>query len=79
MPSAQDVGRAIARGIGPVARSVSPAAAGGALRRVLEVAIDGYSRVPGARTVAAKHLQKHAGSVDEAVVARQQRREKQAP
>jgi hypothetical protein len=67
MPSAQDVGRAIARGIGPVARSVNPAAAGGALKRVLEVAIDGYARVPGARTVAAKHLQKHGGSVDDAI------------
>jgi hypothetical protein len=67
MPSAQDVGRAIARGIGPVARSVSPGAAGGALKRVLEVAIDGYARVPGARTVAAKHLQKHAGAVDDAI------------
>jgi len=67
MPSAQDVGRAIARGIGPVARSVNPGAAGGALKRVLEVAIDGYGRVPGARTVAAKHLQKHGGSVDDAI------------
>ena len=38
MPTAQEVGRAIARGIGPVARSVNPAAAGGALRRVLELA-----------------------------------------
>jgi hypothetical protein len=67
MPSAQDVGRAIARGIGPVARSVNPAAAGGALRRVLEVAIDGYARVPGARTVAGRHLGKHGGSVDDAI------------
>ncbi|GAB2591932.1 EcsC family protein [Microlunatus antarcticus] len=67
MPSAQDVGRAIARGIGPVARSMNPGAAGGALRRVLEVAIDGYARVPGARTVAAKHLQKHNGSVEDAI------------
>jgi hypothetical protein len=67
MPSAQDVGRAIARGIGPVARSVNPAAAGGALRRVLEVAIDGYARVPGARAVAAKQLQKQGGSVEDAI------------
>ena len=67
MPSAQEVGRAIARGIGPVARSMSPGAAGGALRRVLEVAIDGYGRVPGARAVAAKHLQKHTDSVDDAI------------
>ncbi|HEY0241000.1 MAG TPA: EcsC family protein [Friedmanniella sp.] len=67
MPTAHEVGRAIARGIGPVARSVSPGAAGGALRRVLEIAIDGYARVPGARTVAAKHLQKREGSVDDAI------------
>lgn len=67
MPTAHEVGRAIARGIGPVARTINPASAGGALRRVLEVAIDGYSRVPGARTVAAKHLQKHGGSVDDAI------------
>jgi hypothetical protein len=67
MPSAQDVGRAIVRGIGPVARSVNPGAAGGALKRVLELAIDGYARVPGARTVAAKHLQKHGGDVDDAI------------
>lgn len=67
MTTAQEVGRAIARGIVPVARSVSPAMAGGVLRRVLEVAIDGYGRVPGARTVAARHLQKHGGSADDAI------------
>ena len=67
MPSAQEVGRAIARGIAPVARSVNPAAAGGALRRVLELAIDGPGRLPGARTVAAKHLQRHAGSAEDAI------------
>jgi hypothetical protein len=67
VPTAQEVGRAIARGIAPVARSVSPGAAGGALRRVLELAIDGPGRLPGARTVAAKHLQRHGGSVEEAI------------
>lgn len=67
MPTAQEVGRAIARGIAPVARSVNPAAAGGALRRVLELAIDGPGRLPGARTVAAKHLQRHGGSVEDAI------------
>lgn len=67
MPTAHEVGRAIVRGIGPVARSVSPGMAGGALRRVIEVAIDGYGRVPGARTVAGRHLQKHTGSVDDAI------------
>ena len=68
MPSAADVGKIIARGIGPVATSiVTPQIAGGALRRVLEVAIDGYGRLPGAKTVAAKHLQRHSGSVDDAI------------
>ncbi len=67
MPTAQGVGRMIVRGIGPVARSVSPHAAGGALRQVLEVAIDGYGRLPGAKTAAARHLQRHGGSVDAAI------------
>lgn len=67
MATAQEVGRRIARGIAPVARSVSPQAAGGALRRVLEVAIDGYGRLPGAKTAAARHLVRHNGSVDDAV------------
>ena len=69
MPTASEVGRAIARGIVPVARSVNPALAGGALRRVLEVAIDGYGRVPGARTMAARHLQRHTGAHADAVEA----------
>ena len=47
MPSAQEVGKMIARGIGPVAGIVAPQVAGGALRRVLEVAIDGFGRLPG--------------------------------
>ena len=68
MPSAADVGKIIARGIGPVATSlVTPQIAGGALRRVLEVAIDGYGRLPGAKTVAAKYLQRNNGSVDNAI------------
>lgn len=67
MPSAQGVGRAIVRGIGPMAKSVSPQAAGGILRRVLEVAIDGYGKLPGAKTAAARHLQRHGGSDDDAI------------
>ena len=68
MPSAGDVGKLIARGIGPVASSlVTPQIAGGALRRVLELAIDGYGRLPGAKSAAAKHLQRHGGSVDDAI------------
>jgi uncharacterized protein (DUF697 family) len=67
MPSAQGVGKMIARGIGPVASMMSPQVAGGALRRVLELAIDGYGRLPGAKSVAARQLQRNGGSVDGAI------------
>jgi uncharacterized protein (DUF697 family) len=67
MPSAQDVGKIIARGLGPVASAVAPQLAGGALRQVLELAIDGYGRLPGAKTHAARQLQRHGGSVDGAI------------
>jgi hypothetical protein len=66
MPSAQDVGRLVARGL-PVATRVTPQVAGGALRQVLEVAIDGTSRLPGAKHSAAKHLQRHGGASDSAI------------
>lgn len=64
MPTAQEVGRLIVRSISPV---VTPQVAGGALRRVLEIAIDGYGRLPGAKSTAARQLQRHGGSVDQAV------------
>ncbi|HEY5820416.1 MAG TPA: EcsC family protein [Propionibacteriaceae bacterium] len=64
MPTAQGVGKMIARGIGPM---VTPQAAGGVLRRVLEVAIDGYGKLPGAKAAAARQLQRNGGSVDGAV------------
>lgn len=64
MPTAQGIGRMIARGIGPMA---NPQLAGGALRRVLEVAIDGYGKLPSAKATAARHLQRHGGSVDSAI------------
>ncbi len=64
MPTAQGVGRMLARGISPM---VNPQVAGGALRRVLEVAIDGYGRLPGAKSTAARQLQRHGGSVDAAI------------
>ena len=67
MPTAQGMGKMIARGIGPVASMVSPQVAGGALRRVLELAIDGYGRLPGAKTAAARQLQRNGGSVDGAI------------
>lgn len=64
MPTTDSVGKRIARGIAPV---VSTQAAGGVLRRVLEVAIDGYGKLPGAKATAARQLQNHGGSVDAAV------------
>src|SRR3712207_2697105 len=68
MPSAQEMGKMIARGIGPVANAVAkPQAAGGVLRRVLELAIDGYGKLPGAKASAARQLQRNAGSVDQAI------------
>jgi len=67
MASAQEVGRRIATAISPVANLVTAQGAGGALRQVLEIAIDGYGRLPSARSAAARHLQKQAGSADEAI------------
>lgn len=66
MPSAKDVGRAVARRLQPVT-TTGPQAAGTMLRRIVEVAIDGTGRFPSARTTAARHLQKHGGSVDAAI------------
>ena len=68
MPSAQEMGKMLARGIGPMANAVAGGqAAGGALRRVLELAIDGYGKLPGAKASAARQLQRNGGSVDEAI------------
>lgn len=64
MPTAEGVGKMIARGIGPM---VNPQAAGGVLRRVLEVAIDGYGKLPSAKATAARQLQRRGGSVDKAI------------
>jgi uncharacterized protein (DUF697 family) len=51
----------------PVANLVTAQGAGGVLRQVLEIAIDGYGRMPSAKAVAARHLQRLGGSVDEAI------------
>jgi hypothetical protein len=67
MPSAQTVGRMIARGIGPVASRLGPHMAGGVLRSVLELAIDGVGRLPGAKAAASRHLQRSGGEVDAAI------------
>lgn len=69
MPSARSVGKMLARSIGPAAITLAPQAAGGVLRRVLEVAIDGFGRLPSAKTVAARQLERHGGSVDQAIEA----------
>lgn len=66
MASARDVGRAVARRLQPVAAN-GPQVAGSALRRIVEVAIDGTGRLPGARAAAAKHLERAGGSVDDAI------------
>jgi uncharacterized protein (DUF697 family) len=67
MASAQEVGRRIATAISPVANLVTAQGAGGALRQLLEIAIDGYGRLPSAKSAAARHLQKQGGSADEAI------------
>lgn len=67
MASAQEVGRRIATVISPVANLVTAHGAGGALRQVIEIAIDGYGRLPSAKAAAARHLQRQAGSADEAI------------
>jgi uncharacterized protein (DUF697 family) len=65
--TAGNVGKMLARGIAPVAAMMAPQAAGGVLRRVLEVAIDGVGRVPSAQQVAAKAMERHVGEVDAAI------------
>jgi len=67
MASAQDVRRRIATVMTPVANLVTAQGAGGVLRQVLEIAIDGYGRMPSAKAVAARHLERLGGSVDEAI------------
>lgn len=61
------VGESIVKGIGPVARSLpGPQAAGGALRKILEYAIDGVGPLPTAKQAAAKHLGR-SGDIDDAI------------
>lgn len=67
MASAQEVRRRIATVMIPVANLVTAQGAGGALRQVIEIAIDGYGRMPSAKAAAARHLQRHGGEVDEAI------------
>jgi uncharacterized protein (DUF697 family) len=50
-----------------MAARMAPQAAGGAFRRILEIAIDGRGAWPSARSAAGRHLQRHGGSVDDAI------------
>ena len=68
MPSAQDVGRLFARGL-PVATRITPQVAGGAFRQVLEIAIDGTAKLPGAKAHASRQFQRHGGATDPAIEA----------
>ena len=68
MPSAQEFGRTLARTLEPI-RTQGPQAAGGVLRRVVEVAIDGVSKLPSAKQAAARQLTKCAGYADDAIEA----------
>ena len=62
MPSAQDVGRLFARGLPVATRMMTPQVAGGAFRQVLEIAIDGTAKLPGAKAHASRQFQRHSGA-----------------
>ncbi|MEV0796371.1 EcsC family protein [Kribbella sp. NPDC050281] len=55
------VARFVASSLAPAAQRFAPQAAAGALRQVLEIAIDGYQRFPGAERVAETKLAKVGG------------------
>ena len=61
---ATNVGRALGALV-PAAVNLAPGTAGNVLRKVLEIAIDGAGRLPGAREAAAKQLQR-TGDVEQA-------------
>ena len=55
------VGRMVARSLAPMARQVTPRAAAGLFRNVLDAAIDGRGRFSGALAVAERQLARHDG------------------
>ncbi len=61
------VARFVASSLAPAAQRFTPQAAAGVLRRVLEIAIDGYQRFPGAEQVADRHLAKNGGDAQLAI------------
>lgn len=60
---------AIGRVIVAAVPTVAPGAISGLLRRVIDIAVDGQSKFPGARVSAGKHLQKANGDVETAITA----------
>jgi hypothetical protein len=63
------VTRFVASSLAPAAQRLAPQAAAGVLRQVLELAIDGYQRFPGAEAVAKRHLAKTPDDPKQAVAA----------
>lgn len=55
------VARFVASSLAPAAQRLAPQAAAGALRQILELAIDGYQRFPGAEQVAESKLARTGG------------------
>jgi uncharacterized protein (DUF697 family) len=68
MPRPNNLRNAVARRLEPVTER-GPQAAGATLRRIAELAIEGRGRFPGARTAAAKQLQRHIDAPEAAVEA----------
>jgi uncharacterized protein (DUF697 family) len=61
------VARFVASSLAPAAQRFAPQAAAGILRQVLEIAIDGYQRFPGAEQVAERQLEKTGDDVQLAI------------
>ena len=63
------VARFVASSLAPAAQRLAPQAAAGVLRQILELAIDGYQRFPGAELVAESKLAKTGGDPQLAIEA----------
>jgi uncharacterized protein (DUF697 family) len=61
------VARFVASSLAPAAQRFAPQAAAGVLRQVLEIAIDGYQRFPGAEQIAESKLAKSSGDAQLAI------------
>ncbi|GAB2639610.1 EcsC family protein [Kribbella swartbergensis] len=61
------VARFVASSLAPAAQRFAPQAAAGVLRQVLEIAIDGYQRFPGAEQIAETKLEKASGDAQLAI------------